>query len=409
MGNTAGEGAVAMAAAGTTAGGPDQRISADLRSALKRRPAQEARLAGALRALCPHSPALRSVMADALETLVGRGSYTRPLYAALSRSLAAAGDRRVGAPLRRALAADEAGGLSTLSAACFCDDPALREPLSRVAANRHPHLALAAEIARVARGESNGAYVASLAPKIKESHRIELCTELFVPLLAHPSVSIGLAPALAVLRDAERHLGRWLVLGQIASRAGDGAPLAEANDRAHSGPSSARSAWALVAWALGEGKSEPPDVRPNVELVARLSDRPSSDRDPTFLYRLAEARAPSARGMLESVAKSSALSSEGAVRAALYLARDHGRDDLHEALVHAAESPRREAVRGLAAAALWDLGDRDRVKRLRPQLAASRQLATLGWSALLAAAEGGKLDPVLTEASYRRLQLGWID
>ena len=53
--------------------------------------------------------------------------------------------------------------------------------------------------------------------------------------------------------------------------------------------------------------------------------------------------------------------------------------------------------------------DRDRVKRLRPQLAASRQLATLGWSALLAAAEGGKLDPVLTEASYRRLQLGWID
>lgn len=408
MGNTVGEG-LPVGVAVAAAGGPEQRIMGDLRSALKRRPAHEARLAGAVRALCPYSPALRAAMADALETLVGRGSYTRPIYCSLSRSLAAAGNRRVAASLKRALAADDGGGLPTLSAACFCDDSALGEPLARVARSRHPHLALAAEVARVARGESDGAYVASLAPKIKESHRIELCTELFVPLLAHPSLPIGVAPALAVLRDAERHLGRWLVLGQIAARAGDGAPLAEASERARSGPASARAAWALVAWALGEGKSEPPDVRPNVELVARLSDRPSSDRDPTFLYRLADARAPSARPMLESVAKSSALSSEGAVRAALYLARDHGRDDLREALIHIAESPRREAVRGLAAAALWDLGVREPVSALLPAFGASRQLATLGWGALLGVARAGKLEPVLTEPSYRRLQLGWID
>lgn len=387
----------------------ESRLEADLRSALKRKPAQEARLAGVIRALCPYSTNLRAAMTDALETLVGRGSYTRPLYAATARALAEAGERRVGTQLKRALSAEDAGGLATLSAACFCDDPALSEPLARIATSRHPHLALAAEMARVARRESDGAHVASLAPKIKESHRIELCSELFVPLLRHDSLPIGVAPALAVLRDAERHLGRWLVLGQIATRAGDPAPAKEANERASTGPASARAAWAMVAWALGEGQMAPPDVRPTVELVARLSDRPSSDRDTTFLYRLAEARAPTARGMLESVARSSSLSNEAAVRAALYLARDHSRDDLREALGNVAANPRRDALRGLAAAALWDLGDRELARTLLPELAGSRQLPTLAWSALLSVADAGKLDAVLTESAFRRVQLGWID
>lgn len=389
--------------------GAEPRILADLRAAIRRKPAHEARLAGVLRALCPYSASLRDVMSDALETLVSRRSYTRPLYAAAARSLAAAGDRRVGDQLRRALGAEDVGGLPTLCAACFSADPALGEPLSRVATNRHPHLALAAEVARVARRESDGTHVASLAPKIKESHRIELCTELFVPLLGLQSALTGVGPALAVLRDAERHLGRWLVLGQIATRAGDPGPLLEAHERATSGPGSARAAWAMVAWALEEGRREPPDVRPNVELVARLSDRPSSDRDTTFLYRLAAAGAPSARAMLESVAKSSVLSNDGAVRAALYLARDHARDDLRDALVAVAGSAKREALRGLATAALWDLGERERALALLPALGASRQLSTLAWGALLSSAQAGKIDVVLTESSYRRVQLGWID
>ncbi|MBK8995911.1 MAG: hypothetical protein IPM35_09215 [Myxococcales bacterium] len=402
MGNRAGQGEPVGEAV-------EQRLAAELRSALKRKPAQEARLAGVIRALCPYSAALRSALSDALETLAQRGSHGRPLYAAAARSLTEAGERRACAPIKRALAADDAGGLATLSAACFCDDPSLSEPLARIATSRHPHLALAAEVARLARRESDGAHVASLAPKIKESHRIELCSDLFVPLLRHTSLPIGVAPALAVLRDAERHLGRWLVLGQIAARAGDPEPAREASQRATTGPESARAAWAMVAWALSEGRSAPPDVRPTVELVARLSDRPSSDRDTTFLYRLAEARAPAARGMLESVAKSSSLSNECAVRAALYLARDHSREDLREALGNVAANPRRDALRGLAAAALWDLGERERARELAPTLAGSRQLPTLAWNALLSVAEAGKLESVLTEPAFRRVQLGWLD
>jgi len=402
MGNHAGQGEPLGEAVGS-------RLASDLRSALKRKPAQEARLAGVLRALCPYAPSLRSAMGDALETLVQRRSYSRPLYASAVRSLAEFGERRVGRELKRALGSEDAGGLATLSAACFCDDAGLSEPLARIATSRHPHLALAAEVARVARRESDGAHVASLAPKIKESHRIELCSELFVPLLRHPSLPLGVAPALAVLRDAERHLGRWLVLGQIATRAGDATPAREANDRAAVGPASARAAWAMVAWALADGGVEPPDVRPTVELVARLSDRPSSDRDTTFLFRLAEARAPAARGMLESVAKSSTLSNEQAVRAALYLARDHSRDDLHDALCSVAVSPRREALRGLAAAALWDLGDREQVRGLCTAFGESRQLSTQAWGAVLCAADAGKLRAVLTESLYRRIQLGWLD
>lgn len=276
-----------------------------------------------------------------------------------------------------------------------------------MAASRHPHLAFAAEIARLARGESNGQHIASLAPKIKESHRISLCVETFVPLLHHSALPVVVAPALAVLRDAERHLGRWLVFGEIATRAGDTKPLAEARQNAASGPSTARAAWAFVAWALAGG-SEPPTVRPTVEIVSRLSDRPSADRDPSFLYRLAEAKVPTARPMLESFTRGP-LRSETAVRSALYLARDHGRDDLREALKGLARNTRQEPLRGIAAAALFDLGERDSSVPLADELVASRQLGTATWGALLRVASQGGLDRLVTESTYRRLQLGWVE
>lgn len=385
--------------------GPVERLQAEVTGALRRKPSGEARLAGVVRALWPYSSELRNGLVVALETLVSRGSYSRPLYAACARSLAEASERRAIPALRRALGSEEAGSLATLSAACFLDDDSLSEPLAKVATSRHPHLAFAAEVARVARGESDGAHIASLAPKIKESHRIELCSEVFVPLLHARALPAGIAPALAVLRDSERHLGRWLVLAQIATSAKDPAPRLEAESRAADGPSSARAAWLLVCWALEDGVP-PPDVRPTVELVARLSDRPSSDRDTTFLYRLADARAPSARGMLESLAKGSTLSTDVAIRAALYLARDHGRDDLLEALAQTASNPKREALRGLAAAALYDVGSRARALEVADAIGASRSLTTLAWSGIVRAARG-KDESLVTESSFRRLQLGW--
>jgi hypothetical protein len=386
---------------------PVERFEAVISAALRRKPSQEAKLAGAFRALAPHSARLVKLLGHTVETLVKRASFERPLYAGTVRALADVDPVAAECELERALSGDEAGGLSTLSAACCIGGARLSEPLAKVASCRHPHLAFAAEVARLARSECGGEHIVSLAPKIKESHRIALCADVFVPLLRCAPLPKAIAPALGVLRDAERHLGRWLVFGEIAARAGDARPLEEARDRAGSGPSSARAAWALVAWAL-EQNAAPPMVRPTVEIVTRLSDRPSADRDPSFLYRLAEARVPSARPMLESLARGP-LRTDVAVRSALYLARDHRRDDLRTALGAIADNPRHDDLRGFAAAALYDLGERDKSLALTMALVQSRQLTTAVWGALLRAAEAGAIPRLVCEPTYRRVQLGWLE
>jgi hypothetical protein len=383
------------------------RVEAIVQGALRRKPVQESRLAGAVRVAAPFSERLRALVGGTVDTLVKRASFERPLYAAAVRALPELDVAGAATSLERALVCEEAGGLATLSACCSVASDRLADPLARVAASRHPHLAFAAEVARIARGESGGQRIASLAPKIKESHRIDLCVETFVPLLRHPALPVAIAPALAVLRNAERHLGRWLVFGEIAVRAGDREPLDEAKQNAALGPASARAAWAFVAWALAQGQ-EPPATRPTVETVSRLSDRPSADRDPSFLYRLAEARVPAARPMLESLARGP-LRSDTAIRAAMYLARDHGRDDLREALAALARNVRQEGLRGLAAAALFDIGERDAPLSMTDELIKSRQLGTATWGGLLRVAAAGALDRLVVETTYRRLQLGWIE
>jgi len=383
------------------------RLRAELRAALRRRPAQEARLAGVLRALAPHSAGLCDGLLEAFELMVKRASYERPLYAASARVLGECFDRRALPSFKKALEAEDCGNFATLSAACRTTDPGLAEALAKVARSRHAHLAFAGEVARIARGESGGEHVTSLAPKIKESHRIALCLELFVPLTWSKPLSPAIGPALAVLREAERHLGRWLVLGEVAARAGDGAPLAEASARANEGPLSSRAAWAMVVWALSF-TSPPPAIRPTVELVARLSDRPSADRDTTFLFRLARQKAPAARAMLESLAKGP-LNDESGVRAALHLVRDYDDPRPRELLRVAATSSRREALRGLAVAALFDVGDRDWAIDCAKSLIASRHLASVAWGALIQAAHAKNAPEVSTEPSVRRIQFGWSE
>src|SRR5579863_536075 len=314
------------------------RFEDEIDAALKRRPAGEAKLAGAVRAVAPFSPALRASLGEATAVLLRRGGRTRELYGCGLRALAEAQDRQAVSLLRQALSSDEAGGPAALSAACFSIDPDLSPLLGKLAASRQSHLAFGAELARVARGESSGQLLAQLAPMIKESHRISMCVELFVPLVRAEPISKHVAASLSVLRGAERHLGRWLVLAEVAVKAGDVTPLEEARVRAVSGPSSSRSAWSLVAWALSETDAlvrgvaapPPPTTRPTLELIARLSDRPSADRDTTFLFRMARAGSPSARPMLETLVRVLPLADETAIRAALYLARDHGRDELRE-------------------------------------------------------------------------------
>ncbi len=394
----------------------EDRIAADIAAALRRRPAQEARLAGVLRCLAPWSPLLRDVMARAATTLAGRASFDRPLYAASVRGLAETDESRATALLSKVLATDEAGGLASLAAAACSRDPALGQPLARVAISRHPQLSFAAEVARIARGESGGEHIANVAPKIKESHRIALCGEVFVSLLWRPALPRAIAPALAVLRSSERHLGRWLVLAETAGRAGDPEPLAEAKQRAADGPRTARAAWSLVAWALSGDDARPPAVRPTVELVARLSDRPSAERDPTFLFRLARAGAPLTRPMLEGLTKGATLADATAIRSALYLVKHHGRAELRQSLVSAAGSARREPLRGVAVAALHDLGDVEASRPAAERALTSKQVATAGWATLVRAALEDKLPAgpggrraLLSEPHYRRMQMGWVE
>src|SRR5262252_7866913 len=335
--------------------GVQGRFESELTAVLRRRQPAEAKLAGALRALCPWSAAARNMTSEAGEVLMRRGSFDRDLYMSAVRALAEVNDRRAAPLIRAALEGGEGGGLATLSAACFCHEPLLAEPLARVAAGRNAELAFGAEVARLMRREADGSHLSGLAPRIKESSRIALCCQLFVPLTRGTAPPSAIGVPLAVLRDAERHLGRWLVLADVATRALDPGPLNEARRKAQAGAPSSRSAWSMVAWALEPGAA-PPSSRPTIELVARLSERPTADRDTTFLFRLARAGAPSARPVLESLAKTTPLSDEIAVRAAMHLARDHGQKRMRDAIVDFAKS-KRDEDRGVAAAALWDLGE----------------------------------------------------
>lgn len=394
------------------------RLEDEVDQAVRRRAPGEAKLGGALRAVAVVSPAVRGALGAAAETLAKKAGYGRELYVAGIRALAESGDRRAPAMLRAALAAEEAGGSATLSAACFSDDPALAAPLGKLASLRQPFVAFAAETARVVRRESGGQLLTSLAPMIKESHRLALCAEVFLPLARVARAPAAVGPALAILRDAERHLGRWLVLGEVAARGGDPRPLDEAKARASDGPSSSRAAWSLVAWALEDsvvrGQGGPglpaPTTRPTVEVMARLSDRPSADRDPTFLFRLARAGSKAARPMLEALVKGAPLGDDAAVRAASYLARDHGRDDLRDALWEAASTTRKDELRGLATAALWDAGDHARAREVADELLGSRTPSSVAWAALVRAAASGLVPrDVVGEASYRWIQWGALD
>jgi len=406
------------------------RFESEIDEALKRKDADpsEAKLVGALRAIAPLSPSLRAKLADAATTFQKRGAKDRVLYTAALRILAEASDKATTPLLKVALSADDAGGSAALSAASLSRDTALALPLAKVASSRQSHLAFAAETARVARGESNGVHLAALAPMIKESHRISLCGELFVPLARGPATQKAIGPALTVLRSAERHLGRWLVLAEVAAKAGDPTPIEEAKAKSNVGPTSSRAAWACVAWALDQsapgvvGAAVPaPETRPTVELMARLSDRPSADRDMTFLFRMARAGLPSTKLMLESLAKGPPLADELAIRSALHLVKSHRRTDLVPALIEAASSAGIDELRGLATAALWDTEDptaRERAIGFAEELSLSSVLANVAWAALVrAASRGGAVhgsgsggrNIVLNETSLRWIQWVWIE
>jgi hypothetical protein len=139
----------------------------------------------------------------------------------------------------------------------------------------------------------------------------------------------------------------------------------------------------------------------------RLSDRPTADKDASFLYRLAAAQVASVRPLLRHLTRGP-LESDTAVRAALHLARDFGDARARTQLLDAANGRRHEALRGLVVAALYDLGEHAVALEAARRLAQSRHLPTLAFASLvLAGASGKEALPLITEPRVRRIQLGW--
>lgn len=412
--------------AGTSAAtAVEKRIGALVEAGVKERSSLEGRVAGAARALAPFSTALRGVLAASLKELVKLEAFDRELYSASTRALVDAEDKRLAPLVLAALKTDEFGGLPALSAACFSTDAALAPLLVRAAACSKTQLAFGAEVARVCRGEPTGPRLAALAPRIKEAHRISLAIDLLLPIcqrvtLVPVKACAQMADALHVLRGSERHLGRWLIMAEIAHRGGDPRPLKEAVDRTTTGPDSSRAAWSLVAWALSPERGTG-GTRPTSELVARLSHRPSADRDASFLFRMADARVEVARSMLEALARTKPLGEEVALRAACALAKHFDRPAFTKDVIGAVESGERDDLRALAAASLFDLGERERAAAAADQLAKSDDLTAQTWAALIlqqgartesAGKEGGAngcVRALVDEPTFRRVQWGWIE
>jgi len=221
------------------------RLETELRSALRRKPANETRLGGALQLLAPYSDRLREAMLAALDLLVHRGAYLRPLYLFILRGLIACREQRVTPLLCKALSLEDGAGLGTLAAAAMCTQSGIGAPLVKLAASRSPHLSFAGELARIARGESTGHGLTASALRIKESHRLQVVNCLVLPLVRERQICTGAQAGIRVLRDAERHLGRWLLFGELAQLCGDSSPLVTARERVAKGPISARSLQAV--------------------------------------------------------------------------------------------------------------------------------------------------------------------
>ena len=111
--------------------------------------------------------------------------------------------------------------------------------------------------------------------------------------------------------------------------------------------------------------------------------------------------------MLETMTRDVALSDEMSVRTALHLCRNYAQEHQLTALAQTGKSPRKDALRGLAAAALYDCGQTADALRLAAELEGSRHLPALGWTSLVrAAVAGARSGPVVSELNFRRVQQG---
>ena len=261
-------------------------------------------------------------------------------------------------------------------------------------------------------GESNGALLAQLAPMIKESHRISMCVELFVPLVRGVPVAVHVGPALV-------GAARGRASPRAVARAGRGGGEGGRRHAARRGSLPRRrrarraraSAWSLVAWALSETDATRPRLaqppppprhgRPSSSSRACPTDpAPIATRRSSFAWRARSARRPRAHARDASCATLPLADETAHSRGALPRARRRPRGHARRAR---RGGRRRRSAKSCAASPprrLWDASPaaggenatrmRGRAREIADELLAVARLGNVAWGALIrAAAKGG--------------------
>ena len=265
-------------------------------------------------------------------------------------TLSETSDKSATAILKTALAADDAGGNATLSAACFAR-PGARGPARspRRAASRIPRSARRRR--GVCRRESKWRAL-TLALMIKESHCIpSICTDLSSCLHARRADPGVRRPGSPCCGGAERHPDA----GSFRpTRRDEGRRQRSASRRRRRRRASVRRArappgprpWRFPRRAPRSRRAWAPSLagpRGPRSSWSPVSDRPSADRDTTF--RMAACACPELQADARGLRETGRASRTRWRSAPLRTARDHGRDDLRAAIIECATDGKRGASR----------------------------------------------------------------
>ncbi len=377
-----------------------ERLTTSLRAALKRRTSAEGRLAGALAIVAPHSSALLDEMTQALETLLLREQVERPLFKAGVHALLKANAVRGGEFLCRGLLFTEDPHL--LVSGRFTKSAELTGTLQRIASKAKAQATFCAELARVSRGESRGARLVEVATRMKESDRLELIERLL--LLDEPASPIPAHawPALRILRDAERHVGRWLAWAELGGALGRDESIKLARQRMERSGRTSRTAWQLACWALsGDGEDLPLRI-PSLVQLDRLGGLSACRAAPAFVFRIAEHDVEYARPRLRDLVVDSEPSVQ--VRARVHLARSGDSESLHW-LQRTAEGRGSGTMRALCVGAMFDVTGKPQPAPV--ELTRGKALEPAVWLGLLALACRGAIGEVLSKRHIGCVERGF--
>ncbi len=377
-----------------------ERLTASLKASLKRRSTTECRVAGALAVVAPHCQALLDEVATGVDVLLSRRQIERPLFKAGLHALLVARAPQADELLCRSLAFTEDPQL--LVSARGVKSPRLAAPLQHIATTGRAQAAFCAELARACRGESRGARLVEVATRMKEADRLRLLDSLLVLSDPAKAMPASVWPALRILRDAERHVGRWLAWAELGGASSLDESLRVARQRAQQSSRGSLAAWQLACWALSGKKDDLPVRVPSLSQLDRLNGRSGCRGGAAFVFRLARHDAAYVRPRLEEL-----LTRDDeciGVRARVHLARAGDESSL-DWMTRTARGRGPGSVRALCIAGLFDATGKP--GSAPADLSRSKALQPAVWLGLVALASRGAVGEVLCARHVSGVERGW--